>query len=59
MILQVEVPSQFMESWLYDWPTIQSVSGHYKTGETLPREFFDRLSKGRGKYFLNGLKSLS
>eukprot|EP00112_Aurelia_sp_Birch-Aquarium-sp1_P006643 Seg1729.7 transcript_id=Seg1729.7/GoldUCD/mRNA.D3Y31 product="putative cytosolic oligopeptidase A" protein_id=Seg1729.7/GoldUCD/D3Y31 len=43
----VEVPSQFMESWLYDWPTIQSVSGHYKTGETLPREFFDRLLKAR------------
>ena len=43
---QVEVPSQFMENWLYDWDTIKMVSGHFKTGETLPREKFDQLVKG-------------
>ncbi len=41
--LKVEVPSQFMENWLYDWQTMQSVSGHYKTEEVLPREIFDRV----------------
>eukprot|EP00795_Rhopilema_esculentum_P009276 gene9276-16969_t len=43
----VEVPSQFMENWLYDWSTIQMVSSHYKTGEKLPREIFDQLVKAR------------
>jgi len=43
----VEVPSQYMENWMYDWETVQKVSGHYKTGESLPREKFDQLIKAR------------
>ena len=47
---QVEVPSQFMENWLYDWDTIKMVSGHFETGQTLPREQFDQLVKGKQKH---------
>jgi len=43
----VELPSQFMENWLYDWYTIQKVSAHYQTNEILPREMFDQLVKAR------------
>eukprot|EP00794_Sanderia_malayensis_P009400 gene9400-10388_t len=43
----VELPSQFMENWLYDWKTMQLVSGHYKTDQVLPRELFDRVVASR------------
>ena len=44
--LQVELPSQFMENWLYDKTTINLVSGHYRTNETLPGELFQQVCKG-------------
>ena len=43
----VELPSQFMENWLYDSNTIKTVSGHYETGETLPESLFNKLVKGK------------
>lgn len=43
----VELPSQFMENWAYDWPTIQSMSAHWQTGEQLPKAMFDRLLAAR------------
>ena len=46
-ILQVELPSQFMENWLYDKTTMNLVSGHYRTNETLPDELFQHVVKGR------------
>lgn len=46
-ILQVELPSQFMENWLYDKTTMNLVSGHYRTNETLPDELFQQVVKGR------------
>jgi thimet oligopeptidase len=39
----VELPSQMLESWLYDKAILQLVSSHYKTGEPLPDEIIDRL----------------
>ena len=44
--LQVELPSQFMENWLYDKTTMETISGHYKTGQTLPEEIFQQVCKG-------------
>ncbi|XP_033117773.1 probable cytosolic oligopeptidase A isoform X2 [Anneissia japonica] len=43
----VELPSQFMENWVYDDQTMKAISGHYITGEALPRELFYQLIKAR------------
>lgn len=32
----VELPSQFMENWCYDRPTIFGIAKHWETGETMP-----------------------
>ena len=39
----VELPSQFMEKWGYDWHFLQDVSEHYQTKETLSKQIFDSL----------------
>lgn len=43
----VELPSQFMENWCYHHPTMQSISGHFETGEPLPDELFEKLKASR------------
>ncbi|XP_070570335.1 uncharacterized protein [Ptychodera flava] len=43
----VELPSQFMENWVYDEVTMATISGHYQTGETLPKHLFEQLVKAR------------
>lgn len=43
----VELPSQFMEDWCWEWVVIQDISENIKTGEPLPREIFDRLVASR------------
>jgi len=39
----VELPSQFLEKWGYDWQFLQEISLHCKTQEKLPKEIFDIL----------------
>lgn len=39
----VELPSQFMENWCYDKPTVYGFAKHYKTGEPMPEEMFQKL----------------
>jgi oligopeptidase A len=43
----VELPSQFMESWCYDYPTtsIYGFGKDYETGEPLPEEMFEKLKE--------------
>ena len=41
----VELPSQFMENWCYDKPTVDAFAKHYKTGEALPEEMFEKLKQ--------------
>ena len=39
----VELPSQFMENWVYERKTIFTFAKHYETGEALPEEWYQRL----------------
>ncbi|HRO97730.1 MAG TPA: M3 family metallopeptidase, partial [Ferruginibacter sp.] len=39
----VELPSQFMENWVYERSVIDQISGHYKTSETLPDALFQKI----------------
>jgi oligopeptidase A len=52
----VELPSQFMENFCWEWDVLQRLSCHVETGEPLPRELFDRMTAAR--HFQSGLKLL-
>lgn len=39
----VELPSQFLENWCWTEEGIALISGHYQTGEPLPKEKLDKM----------------
>ncbi|RXE85647.1 oligopeptidase A [Pseudoalteromonas sp. A757] len=39
----VELPSQFLENWCYEEEALNFISGHYETGEPLPKDMLDKL----------------
>ncbi|WP_105167458.1 oligopeptidase A [Pseudoalteromonas sp. T1lg23B] len=39
----VELPSQFLENWCFEEEALNFISGHYETGEPLPKELLDKL----------------
>ncbi|WP_288262573.1 M3 family metallopeptidase [uncultured Prochlorococcus sp.] len=43
----VELPSQFMENWCFHKNTLLNIARHYKTGEKLSDENFEKLLKNR------------
>jgi len=43
----VELPSQFMENWCYERPTLMGMAKHYETGEPLPEHYYQKLLAAR------------
>ena len=39
----VELPSQFMENFCWEWDVIRHMTKHVETGASLPRELFDKM----------------
>ena len=39
----VELPSQFLENWCWEEEALSFISGHYQTGEPLPKEMLDKM----------------
>lgn len=39
----VELPSQFMENFCWEWEVLQRLTAHVDTGEPLPRALYDRM----------------
>jgi len=39
----VELPSQFLENWVWERSALDEVSGHFKTGKPIPDELFERM----------------
>ena len=52
----VELPSQFMENFCWEWDVLQQMTGHVDTGETLPRALYDKMIAA--KNFQSGLQML-
>ena len=43
----VELPSQFMENFCWEWDVVRELSAHVESGQPLPRELFDRMVRAR------------
>jgi len=52
----VELPSQFMENFCWEWDVLMHMTSHVDTGEPLPRALFDKMTAA--KNFQSGLQTL-
>ncbi len=52
----VELPSQFMENYCWEWDVLSHMTQHVETGEPLPRALFDKMLAA--KNFQAGLGTL-
>jgi oligopeptidase A len=52
----VELPSQFMENFCWEWEVLQQMSAHCDTGQPLPRSLYDNMLAA--KNFQSGLQTL-
>ncbi len=52
----VELPSQFMENFCWEWDVLQQLTAHVDTGAPLPRALFDKMTAA--KNFQSGLMTL-
>ena len=52
----VELPSQFMENFCWEWDVLKHMTARVDTGETLPRALFDKMLAA--KNFQSGMQTL-
>jgi len=52
----VELPSQFMENFCWEWSVLEHMTAHIETGEPLPRALFDKMLAA--KNFQSGMQTL-
>ncbi len=52
----VELPSQFMENFCWEWDVLQRMTAHVDSGEPLPKALYDRMLAARN--FQSGLHLL-
>ncbi|MDZ7856296.1 M3 family metallopeptidase [Sphaerotilus sp.] len=52
----VELPSQFMENFCWEWEVLKHMTAHVETGEPLPRALFDKMTAA--KNFQSGMMTL-
>ncbi|WP_332853169.1 M3 family metallopeptidase [Duganella sp. S19_KUP01_CR8] len=52
----VELPSQFMENFCWEWEVLEHMTSHVSTGEALPRALYDKMLAA--KNFQSGLQTL-
>ena len=52
----VELPSQFMENFCWEWDVLKHMTAHVETGEPLPRALFEKMVAA--KNFQSGMQTL-
>ena len=52
----VELPSQFMENYCWEWDVLQGMTAHVDNGATLPRALFDKMLAA--KNFQSGMMAV-
>ena len=52
----VELPSQFMENYCWEWDVVRQMTAHVDTGEPLPRALFDKMIAA--KNFQSGMQTV-
>ena len=52
----VELPSQFMENYCWEWNVLEQMTAHVETGTPLPRALFDKMLAARN--FQSGMQAV-
>lgn len=52
----IELPSQFMENFCWEYPVLETLTGHVETGAPLPKPLFDKLLAARN--FQSGMQTV-
>ncbi|MBK6747745.1 M3 family metallopeptidase [Ottowia sp.] len=52
----VELPSQFMENFCWEWSVLRHMTAHVDTGEPLPRPLYDKMVAARN--YQSGMQTL-